>query len=287
MVTAPAKRELVRWMRTRGLTERRGLAIAGMSASSLRYEPRPDRNVALRTRIVALAQRHRRYGVGMIHLKLRQAGEAVNYKRVERLYRLEKLHIRRRRRKKIPVSERQPLIRPGAANEVWSMDFVFDRVASGRTLKCLAIVDDATHEAVAVMAEHTIGGDHLTRILDGICSQRGKPHVIRTDNGPEFVGKAMLTWAHRHGIDLRLIEPGKPNQNAYVESFNGRLRDECLNEHWFTSLAHARAVIEAWRREYNDERPKRSLGGLTPAQYAKQLAIKAVTMPDDSKAIRY
>ena len=287
MVTAPAKRELVRWMRTRGLTERRGLAIAGMSASSLRYEPRPDRNVALRTRIVALAQRHRRYGVGMIHLKLRQAGEAVNYKRVERLYRLEKLHIRRRRRKKIPVSERQPLIRPGAANEVWSMDFVFDRVASGRTLKCLAIVDDATHEAVAVMAEHTIGGDHLTRILDGICSQRGKPHVIRTDNGPEFVGKAMLMWAHRHGIDLRLIEPGKPNQNAYVESFNGRLRDECLNEHWFTSLAHARAVIEAWRREYNDERPKKALGGLTPAQYAKQLAIKAVTMPDDSKAIRY
>jgi putative transposase len=287
MVTAPAKRELVRWMRTRGLTERRSLAIAGMSASSLRYEPRPDRNVALRTRIVALAQRHRRYGVGMIHLKLRQAGEAVNYKRVERLYRLEKLHIRRRRRKKIPVSERQPLIRPGAANEVWSMDFVFDRVASGRTLKCSAIVDDATHEAVAVMAEHTIGGDHLTRILEGICSQRGKPRVIRTDNGPEFVGKAMLTWAHRHGIDLRLIEPGKPNQNAYVESFNGRLRDECLNEHWFTSLAHARAVIEAWRREYNDERPKRSLGGLTPAQYAKQLAIKAVAMPEDSKAIRY
>jgi transposase InsO family protein len=287
MVTAPARRELVRWMRTRGLTERRSLAIAGMSASSLRYEPRPDRSVALRTRIVALAQRHRRYGVGMIHLKLRQAGEAVNYKRVERLYRLERLHIRRRRRKKIPVSERQPLIRPGAANEIWSMDFVFDRVASGRTLKCLTVVDDATHEAVAVMAEHTIGGDHLTRILDGICSQRGKPRVIRTDNGPEFVGKAMLTWAHRHGIDLRLIEPGKPNQNAYVESFNGRLRDECLNEHWFTSLAHARSVIEVWRSEYNDERPKRSLGGLTPAQYAKQLAIKAVTMPDDSKAIRY
>jgi transposase InsO family protein len=269
MVTAPAKRELVRWMQTRGLTERRSLAIAGMGASSLRYEPRPDRNVALRTRIVALAQRHRRYGVGMIHLKLRQAGVTVNHKRVERLYALEKLQIRRRRRKKIPVSERQPLIRPGTANEVGSMDFVFDRVASGRTLKCLTVVDDATHEAVAVMAEHTIGGDHLTRILDGICSQRGKPRVIRTDNGPEFVGKAMLTWAHRHGIDLRLIEPGKPNQNAFVESFNGRLRDECLNERWFTSLAHARAVIEAWRREYNDERPKRSPGGLTPAQCAK------------------
>jgi putative transposase len=287
MVTAPVRRELVRWMQTKGLTERHGLAIVGMSASSLRYEPRPDRNRALRARIVALAQRYRRYGVGMIHLKLRQAGERVNYKRVERLYRLEKLHIRRRRRKKIPVADRQPLIRPGQANEVWSMDFMFDRIASGRTLKLLVVTDDATHESVAIVIEHTIGGDHLTRILDAVCSQRGKPAVIRSDNGPEFTGKAMLTWAHRNGIALRLIEPGKPNQNAYVESFNGRLRDECLNEHWFTSLAHARAVIEAWRREYNEERPKRSLGGLTPAQFAKQLASKAVKMPDDSKALRY
>jgi transposase InsO family protein len=151
----------------------------------------------------------------------------------------------------------------------------------------LVITDDATHESVAIVPEHTIGGEHLTRILDGICSQRGKPVVIRSDNGPEFTGKSMLTCAHRHGIALRLIEPGKPNQNAYVESFNGRLRDECLNEHWFTSLAHARVVIEAWRKEYNEERPKRSLGGLTPAQFAKQSAIKAVTMPDDSKALRY
>ncbi len=274
-------------MQTQGLSERRGLQVVRMSASALRYQSRPDRNQALRERIVALAQRHRRYGVGMIHLKLRQAGEIINYKRVERLYGLEKLHIRRRRRKKIPASDRQPLVRPGRANEIWSMDFVFDRIASGRTLKCLAIVDDATHEAVAVVPEHTIGGDYLTRIMDGICSQRGKPSVIRTDNGPEFTGKAMLTWAHRNGIALRLIEPGKPNQNAYVESFNGRLRDECLNEHWFTSLAHARAAIETWRREYNEERPKKALGGLTPAQYAKKLATKAVTMPDDSKALRY
>lgn len=184
MVTAPARRELVRWMRTRGLTERRSLAIAGMSASALRYQPRPDRNVELRARIVALAQRHRRYGVGMIHLKLRQAGELVNYKRVERLYGLELLHIRRRCRKKIPVSERQPLIRPGAANQVWSMDFVFDRIASGRSVKCLVVVDDGTHESVAIVPEHAIGGNHLTRILDGICSKRGTPAVIRTDNGP-------------------------------------------------------------------------------------------------------
>ncbi len=274
-------------MGTKGLTERRSLAIVGMSASALRYEPRPDRNAALRTRIVALAQRHRRYGVGMIHLKLRQAGELINYKRVERLYGLEKLHIRRRRRKKIPVADRQPLVRPGKANEMWSVDFVFDRIASGRTLKCLMIVDDGTLEAVAVTAEHTIGGDHLTQILDQICSLRGRPALIRSDNGKEFTGKAMLNWAYRNGVALKLIEPGKPNQNACVESFNGRLRDECLNEHWFTSLPHARTVIEAWRREYNEERPKKSLGGLTPAQYAKQLANKAVTMPEDSKAPRY
>jgi transposase InsO family protein len=288
MVTAPARRELVRWMQTKGLSERRGLQIMRMSPSALRYEPRPDRNQEVRERIIALAQRHRRYGVGMIHLKLRQAGgEPINYKRVERLYQLEKLHIRRRRRKKIPVSDRQPLFRPGKANEIWSMDFVFDRIASGRTVKCLTVVDDATHEAVAVVPEHTIGGDHLTRILDGICSQRGRPKIIRSDNGAEFTGKAMLTWAHRNGVALRLIEPGKPNQNAYVESFNGRLRDECLNEHWFTSLAHARALIETWRCEYNEERPKKSLGGLTPSQYAKQLAIKVVTMPEDSKALCY
>ena len=129
--------------------------------------------------------------------------------------------------------------------------------------------------------------NHLTRVLDQICYQRGRPAVIRSDNGPEFVGKAMLNWAHRNGITLRPIEPGKPNQNAYIESFNGRLRDECLNEHWFTSLEHARAVIEAWRREYNEERPKKSLGGLTPTQYAKQLANKAVTIPENSKAVRY
>jgi len=210
MVAAPARRELVRWMQARGLTERRCLAIVRMSASALRYRPRPDRNVALRARIVGLAQRYRRYGVGMIYLKLRQAGERVNYKRVERLYRLEGLHIRRRR-----------------------------------------------------------------------------PKMIRTDNGPEFIGKVMLTWAHRNGIELRLIEPGKPNQNAYVESFNGRFRDECLNEHWFTSLAHARTVIEDWRREYNEERPKKSLAGLTPTQYARTVAPMAITMPEDSKAGRY
>ena len=265
-------------MKGLGMTERHALRVIGMSASALRYQPRPDGNADLRQQIVAMAQRHKRYGAPMIYLKLRQAGYPVNHKRVERLYALEKLQIRRRRRKKIPPTDRQPLIRPGAANEVWSMDFVFDRIGSGRAIKCLAIVDDATHEAVAVIPEHSIGGDHLVRLLDVVCALRGRPSIIRTDNGKEFTGRAMLTWAHRHGIDLRLIEPGKPNQNAYIESFNGRLRDECLNEHWFVSLAHARAVIRTWVREYNEERPKKALGGLTPAAYARQLAAKAITI---------
>jgi len=277
-VTAPARREVVQRMKARGLSERHALRVVGMSASSLRYQPAPDRNTALREAIVSLAHRHRRYGAGMIYLKLRQHGLVVNHKRVERLYSEAALQVRRRKRKKVPVGERQPLVRPGKANEVWSMDFVFDRSAEGRSIKCLTIVDDATHESVAVVPERAIGGLLLTRILDGLAVSRGLPRVIRTDNGKEFCGRAMLTWAHTRQVKLTLIEPGKPNQNAYIESFNGRLRDECLNEHWFLSLTHAQTIIEDWRREYNEERPKKALGGLTPAAYARQLARKSATV---------
>jgi len=271
VVTAPARREAVREMVTRGLSERRALTVVRMSAAALRYVPRPDPDRGLQDRIVALAHRHRRYGAGMIYLKLRQEGRLVNHKRVERLYAEARLQVRRRRRKKVPVTDRQPLVRPQAPNEVWSADFVFDRTAEGRVLKCLTIVDDATTEAVAVVPARAFGGLPVTRILDRLAIERGLPGVLRTDNGTEFCGRAMLTWAHTRGVTLRLIEPGKPNQNAYVESFNGRLREECLNEHWFTSLAHAQVIIETWRREYNEERPKKGLGGLTPAAYAKRL----------------
>lgn len=249
-----------------------------MSASALRYQPVPDRNVALRQKILTLAQRHKRYGAGMIYLKLRQDGEMVNHKRVERLYTQLKLQIKRRKRKKVPVMDRHPLERPNSANAVWSMDFIFDRVAGGRQLKILGIVDDATTECVAAHAEHALGGDHLVRILDRICQLRGYPNIIRTDNGKEFTGRAMLEWAHENNVKLRLIQPGKPNQNAYIESFNSRFRDECLNEHWFFNLRHARQLIEAWRKEYNEERPKKGLGGLTPAQHARRLARKSITV---------
>lgn len=265
MVTAPARRELVRFMINMGLNERRSLKVVRMSASSFRYEAAPDRNEPLKEKIVALTQRHRRYGSGMIYLKLRQAGELVNHKRVERLYAEAGLQVRRRKHKKIPIGERQPLVRPMGANEVWSMDFVFVRSADGRVVKCLRIVDDASHESVAIVVERVIGGELLTRIMEKVCPRRGYPQVIRTDNVKEFCGKTMLQWCHNNGVKLSLLEPGKPNQNAYIESFHGRLRDECLNENWFLNLHHARVLIEAWRREYNEERPKRALGGLTPA----------------------
>lgn len=287
MVGAPSRRDLVRHMIDKGLSERRALRVIGMSASAFRYQPVADRNSTLREKIIALAQRHRRYGAGMIYLKLRQAGEIVNHKRVDRLYAEAGLQVRRRKRKKIPVADRHPLARPLAANQVWSMDFVFDRTAEGRSLKNLTVVDDATHEAVAIVPERAMGGNLLVRILDQLAKTRGLPKAIRTDNGKEFCSRAMLTWAHARGIQLFLIEPGKPNQNAYIESFNGRFRDECLNEHWFTSLNHAKVIIDAWRREYNEERPKRSLGGMTPAAYARSLMQKSVKLAPDSKAPCY
>jgi putative transposase len=272
VVTAPARRELVRYLSGRGLSERRSLRIARISASALRYQPQPDRNVELRGEVIRLAHRHKRYGAAMIYLKLRQSGWCINHKRVERLYAQSGLQVRRRKRKKVPVCDRQPLQRPMQANDVWSMDFVFDRTAEGRVIKCLTVVDDGTHEAVAVVPERAISGEVLTRILDRLWLARGLPKVIRTDNGREFCGRVMLNWAHRREVQLRQIQPGKPNQNAYIESFNGRLRDECLNEHWFVSLGHARTIIKAWRQEYNNERPKKALGGITPSAYARQFS---------------
>lgn len=287
MVSTPARRELVCFIKDKGLSERRALRAVHMSASAYRYKPVADKSCELRQKIVALAQHHRRYGAGMIYLKLRQAGEKVNHKRVQRLYAQAGGQLRKRKRKKVPQADRCPLGRPSTANQVWSMDFVFDRTAEGRSIKSLSVVDDATHEAVAIVPERALSGQHLVRILDQLACTRGLPQAIRTDNGREFCGRTMLNWAHERGIKLFLIEPGKPNQNAYIESFNGRFRDECLNEHRFTSLQHAKVVIESWRREYNEERPKKSLCGLPPTIYAATLKQKDVKLTPDSKAKCY
>jgi putative transposase len=285
VVTVPARRELVRFAQSRGLSERCALRLAGMSASVFRYQRRDDGNGALRQRIIEMAHRHKRHGYRMIHLRLRHEGWQVNLKRVRRLYRLEKLLVRSRKRKKVPIADRQPLVRPMSANEVWSADFVFDRLADGRSLKCLTVVDDATQESVTIHPDTAISGAYVTRVLDRVKQERGLPKVIRSDNGREFCGRAMAIWAHENSVALRFIEPGKPNQNAYVESFNERLRDECLNEHWFTSLAHARTVIEDWRRDYNEQRPKKDLGGLPPAIYAARLNSLANSVATESSTV--
>lgn len=174
---------------------------------------------------------------------------------------------RRKKRRSIDV-ERSPLILPQQPNDTRSMDFVMDTFATGCRLKCLTIVGDCTKEAVDIVADVSIPGPYVARALDRIAQFRGYPRAIRTDQGPEFTCKAMDQWAYRHGVQLKLIQPGKPTQNAFIESFNGRFRDECLNDHWFLTLEHARAVIATWRQDYNETRPHSALGYMTPADYA-------------------
>ena len=289
-----ARREVVRQLRDRGLIQRQALQLVGMSGSVLRYQVRDDGNERLRGRLKELAGQHRRHGYRMLHSRLTHEGWAVNVKRTYRIYREEGLMVRKRRRKKLPVTERQPLVRPSAPNEVWSMDFLFDELADGRRVKTLTVVDDCSKEAVQIVADTSIPALYVTRVLDQVKAERGLPKVIRTDNGPEFAGRVMQEWAARNGIELRFIQPGKPVQNAYVESFNSRFRDECLSQHWFASLSHMRSVIDAWREDYNHCRPHSGLGYMPPAIYAarcrQQAGATAQThpsttiQPSDSKS---
>ncbi len=251
------------------ISERRACQLMAISRTVLHYVPgREADGGQLRCRIVELAAQRRRFGYRRIHALLRREGAEVNVKRVHRLYRLEKLQVRRRKRCEGVAVERRPLQRPTAPNQVWSIDFVSDSLEYGRRLKCLTIVDDFTKESIDIVVDHGIGGAYVTRILDRIGQFRGLPQVIRTDQGPEFTGKALDQWAWQRGVALRLIEAGKPTQNAYIESFNGKFRDECLNEHWFRSLVEARAIVAGWRQDYNQRRPHSALKYRTPAEFA-------------------
>jgi putative transposase len=241
-----------------------------LARSTFRYEPLPDKNGWLRVRIKELAVQRRRFGSRRIGVLLKREGKTVNHKRVERIYREEGLSLRKRKKKRQTAALRIVLPMPTEPNKRWSMDFVSDQLSDGRKFRSLTIVDDCSRESPAIEVDTSLPGKRVTRVLDRLAETRGLPDAIVVDNGPEFAGSELDSWAHKHGVNLCFIRPGKPVENAYIESFNGKFRDECLNEHWFTSLKDAQEKIEAWRKDYNRNRPHSSLGNLSPDEFVKK-----------------
>lgn len=275
MVTCLARREAARWVGSEfRLSERRACALIGISSSSLRYRSRRMPVSGLTDRMLALARERPRYGYRRLHVLLRREGFAVNHKRIHRLYRREGLMVRRRLRKRLTRAARVSRPLPTQPNERWSMDFMSDQLADGRVFRTLNVVDDFSRQCPAIEVDTSLSGERVVRVLEAACVEQGAcPRSLIVDNGPEFISKALDRWAYRNGVELIFIQPGKPTQNAFVESFNGRFRDECLNEHWFESLKEARAVIEEWRSDYNSYRPHGSLGDLTPEQFAERCSL--------------
>jgi putative transposase len=250
------------------LSERRSCGLAQAGRTLVRYEARTREEGDLRQRLRELAALRKRFGYRRLGLLLRREGLVVNHKRVYRLYREEGLSLRRRKRKRLTSEGRGPGELAASPNQVWSLDFVSDCTATSRRLRLLTVVDTFTRESLAIEVDTSISGERVARVLDRVITERGaQPEEIVMDNGPELTSRALDQWAYERGVRLRFIAPGKPVQNAFIESFNGRLRDECLNLNWFWSLADARQIVEAWRLDYNQARPHGSLGGLTPEEY--------------------
>jgi putative transposase len=224
---------------------------------------------ALRQRLRELAAEHPRWGSPMLHDVLRAEGLVMNHKRTERIYREEGLLLRRRRRRKLPKALRVPLAPAERPNQRWSIDFIHDQ-AQGRRFRALTIVDDFTRQCPAIEVDTSIGGERVVAVLEKLIAERGVPEAITLDNGPEFTGKALHQWAATRKVRLHFIDPGKPHQNAFVESFNGKFREECLSQHWFSALEEARLLIEHWRIKYNQIRPHRGIGRIPPDRFAKQ-----------------
>ncbi len=256
------------------MSKARACGLMTLAVSSYYYRPtrsRPEQ--PLREALRRHAAVRRRWGVRRLLVLLRREGFTDNHKRIHRLYCAEGLQVKRRRRRKQRLS--RGMERPAAPalpNQRWSLDFVHDRLANGRALRMLNIVDDHTRECLWIEVDTSLSGHRVARVLDHLVELRGRPQTLLTDNGPEFAGLALDRWAYANKVEHRFIAPGKPTQNAYVESFNGKFRDECLNEHEFLNLEHARHEIETFREEYNDFRPHQSLDDLTPTEFAARRA---------------
>ena len=257
-----------------GLSTLNACRLVVLQPSSYYYRAHKRDDSKLRKRILELAEKRRRFGQHRIWIMLRREGWKDNRKRVARVYREEGLQVRRRKRKKLTAAARAPMPAPTRANQQWSMDFLMDTTTGGRRIRVLAIVDEFTRECLGVEVDTSIGGTRVARRLERIVEFRGKPDGIKVDNGPEFAGRALDAWAYENKIRLIFSRPGTPTDNAYIESFNGKFRNECINDNEFSSLNEARNIIERWREDYNDERPHSSLGDKTPSEFAKLQAEK-------------
>jgi len=268
-VTPAARRQAAAHARAAfELSERRACTILGFDRASVRYRSSRDCDAGLRERLRVLAGQRRRFGWRRLMVLLARDGITPSHKRLRRVYAEERLQVRRRGGRKRASGTRAPLTIPQGPNQRWSMDFVSDALADGRRFRVLAVVDDHTRECLALVADTSLPGGRVARELDAIIAARGRPLMVVSDNGTELTSTAILRWCQERGVEWHYIAPGKPTQNAFIESFNGRLRDECLNETLFRSLGHARAVLGTWRDDYNHVRPHGALGGLTPAEAA-------------------
>lgn len=277
-MTPAERRAAVARVRARfGLSERRACRLVGIGRATLRYEPRRGKDERLRQRLRELAAERPRFGYRRLHALLRREGVVVNHKRVERLYREEGLAVRRRARKRVARDGRGRPPLPGRPNQQWGIDFVSDALAWGRRIRLFTVVDVFTREALAIEVDTSLPGARVVQVLERLAAERGAPIEIVLDNGPELAGKALDQWAYERGVRLRFIEPGKPVQNAFVESFHGRLRDECLDRHWFLGLADARHTVEDWRRDYNRARPHSALGYRPPEEFRLAFDGAAIT----------
>lgn len=257
------------------MSERRACALLGHARSSCRYVARRTNAQTLLDEMRRHAAQRPRFGYRRIHVLLRRGGWRVNHKRVYRLYRADGLAVRRKKRKRLAAGLRTVLPPPTRPNQRWSMDFVQDTLATSRRFRTLNVVDDLTRECLAIEVDTSLGGARVVRVLQRLVQLRGRPEVIVCDNGPEFAGRALDAWAYQVGVKIHFIRPGKPVENCFVESFNGKFRDECLNESWFLDLPDARRKIEIWRNDYNEVRPHSSLGDLTPKEYSTMVGLAA------------